>query len=90
MATNKTRRSKKRHSKNKDKDKNILEHDTTKKSHRNRSHRNRSHRNRIVSSWNNHYTYESDNDTSVSNITSKNSNKGNIVNGLRDFLAAKK
>lgn len=91
MTTNKTRRlkrSKKRHSKNKDKDKNILDHVTTKKKHR--RHRKRVHSN---SSWENHYIYESS-DPELSNTTNKNytnnTNKGNIVNGLRDFLALKK
>lgn len=85
MTTNKTKRSKK------DKKK-ILEHDVTKKSNRrhrsrrNRSRRNRN-RNRIVSSWKNHYTYES---LDPGNTNTKNTNKGNIVNGLRDFLALKK
>ena len=91
MTTNKTRRSKK------DKKK-ILEHDVTKKSSRNRSRRNRSRRNRSrrnrsrrkVSSWKNHYTYESDNDVSISNISNSHKGSGNIVNGLRDFLASKK
>ena len=84
MTTNKTRRSKK------DKKK-ILEHDVTKKSSRNRSHRNRSRRNRRkVRSWKNHYTYESDNDVSISNISNSHKGSGNIINGLRDFLASKK
>lgn len=86
MTTNKTRRSKK------DKKK-ILEHDVTKKGSRNRSRRSRrSHRNRRhkVSSWKNHYTYESDNDVSISNISNSHKGSGNIVNGLRDFLASKK
>jgi hypothetical protein len=85
MTTNKTRRSKK------DKKK-ILKHDVTKKRHRNRSRRNRSRRNRrhTVSSWKNHYTYESDNDVSISNISNSHKGSGNIVNGLRDFLASKK
>ncbi len=79
MTTNKTRRTKKRHSKKKD---------ITKTSHRNRRHRSRHrsrHRNR--SSWKNHYTYESY-APETNNIV--NGNNGNIVNGLRDFLALKK
>jgi hypothetical protein len=81
MTTNKTKRSKK------DKKK-ILEHDVTKKSNRrHRSRRNRNRSNRIVSSWKNHYTYES---LDPGNTNTKNTNKGNIVNGLRDFLALKK
>jgi hypothetical protein len=87
MATNKIRQSKKKHSKKNG----ILKHDTTKKGYRNRSRRNRSRRNRSnVSSWKNYYTYES----SVSSNTTSNkpntNNKGNIVDGLRDFLALKK
>jgi len=74
MTTNKTRRTKKRHSKKKD---------VTKIRHRNRSHRNRNR----SSSWKNHYTYESY-APETSNIV--NGNNGNIVNGLRDFLALKK
>lgn len=94
MTTNKTRRSKK----DKQNKKNILEHDTTKKKHRRhrrRSHRNRNrNRNRIDSSWKNHYTYESDTDASISNISNGYKGTGykgtgNIVNGLRDFLALK-
>jgi hypothetical protein len=78
MTTNKTRRTKKRHSKKKD---------ITKTRHRNRSHRSR-HRNRSNrSSWKNHYTYESY-APETNNIV--NGNNGNIVNGLRDFLALKK
>jgi len=88
MATNK---SKKRHKK-----KHIIRHDIrhdirhekTKKKHRHRRrHRSRS---RNVSSWQNHYTYESDNVNSPSISNTTNKNDGNIVNGLRDFLAFKK
>ena len=93
MTTNKTKREKKHLKKDKKHKKDILDHDSTKKKHRRhrRSHRNR---NRTVSSWKNHYTYESDNlnPTSISNgFNNKNSlNNGIIVNGLRDFLALKK
>jgi hypothetical protein len=80
MTTNKTKREKKRLKKH-------LKKDKTKKKHRH-------HRRKSVSSWKNHYTYESDNlnPTSISNgSNNKNSlNNGIIVNGLRDFLALKK
>ena len=85
MTTNKKRRSR-RHDKTKKRDKKN-------KSRRHR-HRHRSHKSHDVSSWKNHYTYESDNlnPTSISNgSNNKNSlNNGIIVNGLRDFLALKK
>ena len=87
MTTNKTRRSKKKHHKNNDKD--LLAHDTTKKKHHRRRHR-RHRRSRSVSSWKNHYTYESDNLDTTSISNKNNLNNGNIVKGLKDFLAAKK
>jgi hypothetical protein len=78
MTTNKTRRTKKRHSKKKD---------ITKTRHRNRSRHRSRHRS---SSWKNNYTYESyaPETSNTNNIV--NGNNGNIVNGLRDFLALKK
>jgi hypothetical protein len=78
MTTNKTKREKKRLKKHLKK---LLNKDKTKKKHRRKS----------VSSWKNHYTYESDNlnTTSIGNA-SNNKNNDIIVNGLRDFLALKK
>ena len=84
MTTNKKRRSR-RHDKTKKRDK-------KEKSRRHR-HRHRRHKSHDVSSWKNHYNYESDNDksSSIINTTNKNDlNNGNIVNGLRDFLQGKK
>ena len=48
----------------------------------------RHHKKRATVSWKDHYTYES----SVSSFgpSTTNKNNGNIVNGLRDFLALKK
>ena len=88
MTTNKTRRSWKH--KKKHFNKNNLDHDEkTKKKHRRHRRRNRTRRH-SVSSWKNHYTYESNNDASISNISNSNKGTGNIINGLRDFLASKK
>lgn len=84
MTTNKNRRSKK----NSD----LLAHDKTKKKrHRHRrKHRRRSRHS--VSSWKNHYTYESDNLNTTSITNKNNPNNGNaiIVKGLKDFLALNK
>ena len=81
MTTNKTKRENKRLKKHLKK---HLKKDKTKKKHRH-------HRRKSVSSWKNHYTYESDNlnTTSIGNA-SNNKNNDIIVNGLRDFLALKK
>ena len=82
MATRKSRRSKKRHAKA---DKNI-DHHKSKKRH---------HKKRATVSWKDHYTYESSSSSSSSSSSpspssTTNKNNGNIVNGLRDFLALKK
>lgn len=92
MTTNKTRRSKKKHLIKHLKNDDISPHDKTKKKHRRyRKHRRHSHsHSRSVSSWKNHYTYESDNLDTTSISNKNNLNNGNIVKGLKDFLAAKK
>jgi hypothetical protein len=93
MTTNKTRRSKKKHLIKHLKNDDISPHDKTKKKHRryrkHRRHRSHSH-SRSVSSWKNHYTYESDNLNTTSISNKNNTNNGNIVKGLKDFLALKK
>lgn len=83
MTTNKIRRSKKRRSK-----KNIdkLDHRVTKTKHR------RHKRNSVgvkLGLFLSSRDYES-HDPELSNTNANNTNKGNIVNGLRDFLALKK
>ena len=86
MTTNKRRS--RRHDKTKKRDKK----EKSRRRHRHR-HSHRRHKSHDVSSWKNHYNYESDNDksTSIINTTNKNdANNGNIVNGLRDFLQGKK
>ena len=90
MTTNKTKRSKKRHLVKHLKNADILPHDITKKKHRRHRRHRRSHRRHVVSSWKNHYTYESDNLNTTSISNKNNTNNGNIVKGLKDFLAAKK
>lgn len=83
MTTNKIRRSKKRRSK-----KNIdkLDHGATKTKHR----RHKRHKRNSVGLFLSSRDYES-HDPELSNTNhANNTNKGNIVNGLRDFLALKK
>ena len=81
MTTRKARRSKKRHLNKKDKSK--------------KRHRHHKNKKRTTVSWKDHYTYESPNPNSNPSSSPKTTNKnyennGNIVNGLRDFLALKK
>jgi hypothetical protein len=55
--------------------------------------RHRRHRRKTVSSWDKHYTYESDNDNfevSKSYHNNKDDNEVQAVNGLKDFLQGKK
>ena len=87
MVTNKNRRSKKRRSK---KNINELDHRVTKTKH---SRRHKRHRRNSVGvklglflSSRDYESYAPEN----TNINANKANKGNIVNGLRDFLAVKK
>ena len=89
MVTNKNRRSKKRRSK---KNINELDHRVTKTKHR-RHKRHKRHRRNSVGvklglflSSRDYESYAPEN----TNINANKANKGNIVNGLRDFLAVKK
>ena len=78
MTTRKSRRYKKKHLNKTEKEKENSHH-KSKKRHRKK---------RTVVSWKDYYTYESLNPSPSPSITNK--NNGNIVNGLRDFLALKK
>ena len=87
MTTNKKMRSRRRH-RHKHTNKMLKKKD---KKH-NFSRRHRRHRNKTVSSWEKHYTYESDIDKSEVSKSNHNKDDNDVqaVHGLKDFLQGKK
>lgn len=85
MTTNKRHSRRKHLSRKKDKkDKKHKKHSFSRRRHRRHRHKD------LVSSWEKHYTYETDITSSETNNNKVGNNEVQAVHGLRDFLQGKK
>jgi hypothetical protein len=93
MTTNKKMQSKRRHRSKRHTNKMLKNKEKKDSSFSRRRHRRHRHRKTTVSSWDKHYTYESNivnSEVSKSEYNNKGNNEVQAVHGLKDFLQGKK